>query len=317
MTLPASGAIAVSQVRTELAAAGQLNLGATSVRSLAVKASGAIKLSDLRGKSNVGTYTTGPNSLYKHSATPAHVGTLSATLCVGGNIATAYAETFNGTAWTAAATYPILAHASRGAGTQSAAVVFGGTISNTRQSVAYSWDGTAWAASAAMSAQHAWHAGGGDSVSSAFACGGATNSLNYTAVTEKFNGTAWTTIGAALTAMQLSDGSGSSGDGMKIAGYNTATLKICERLASDVWSSTTSLPVARGYVASCGTTSTTVVPGGGDSGLAASAGTYKYDGTAWALGLTLPISMAQHGCTGNSASYLVFGSPTLYTYLKL
>jgi len=52
MTLPASGAISMSQVRTELGASGAISLGQASVRALAGVASGAISLNNLRGKAN-------------------------------------------------------------------------------------------------------------------------------------------------------------------------------------------------------------------------------------------------------------------------
>jgi len=53
MTLPSSGSISLSQVRTELNAGGAISLGQASVRNLAGVPSGAISLSQLRGKSNI------------------------------------------------------------------------------------------------------------------------------------------------------------------------------------------------------------------------------------------------------------------------
>lgn len=50
MTLPLSGAIALSQVKTELGASGTLNMGHTDVRSMASKPSGVLSMSDLYGK---------------------------------------------------------------------------------------------------------------------------------------------------------------------------------------------------------------------------------------------------------------------------
>ena len=52
MALPSTGSISMSQVRTELGLSDAISLNLAAVRSLAGKASGAISMSDLRGKSN-------------------------------------------------------------------------------------------------------------------------------------------------------------------------------------------------------------------------------------------------------------------------
>jgi len=58
MTLPATGSISLSQVNVELgrAAATRISLGEAAVRNLAGVSSGTIRMSNLRGKSNV-TFT--------------------------------------------------------------------------------------------------------------------------------------------------------------------------------------------------------------------------------------------------------------------
>lgn len=53
MTLQASGIIKMSEIRTELSETGTVNLGKSSWRSLAGKASGIIKMSDFYGKSSL------------------------------------------------------------------------------------------------------------------------------------------------------------------------------------------------------------------------------------------------------------------------
>lgn len=52
MPLPSTGAISMAQVRTELGLSGAISLGQSQVRGLAQVASGAVSLSNLRGKSN-------------------------------------------------------------------------------------------------------------------------------------------------------------------------------------------------------------------------------------------------------------------------
>ncbi len=67
MTLPASGAIAMSQVNTELGrgATTGISLGEAAVRNLAGRPSGAISMNDLHGKSSIwrGIITVGVDNV--------------------------------------------------------------------------------------------------------------------------------------------------------------------------------------------------------------------------------------------------------------
>jgi hypothetical protein len=72
MTLPASGQISMSQVRTELSASAQISLGQTSVRTLFGVASGQIALSNGYGKSAVSIYRPTSSSTVGTVSTPAN-----------------------------------------------------------------------------------------------------------------------------------------------------------------------------------------------------------------------------------------------------
>lgn len=205
MTLPASGALAISQIRTELSASGQLNLGATSVRTLAGIASGQLSISNLYGKAGAPVFVSGPNMVASHTDTPGHCGTKTDALCVGGITGAKNVDIFNGTAWVSGTAYPIAAVGVRSVGSPTAALSMGGSISNTRQTASYSFDGTAWAATGGLVGNRAWHAAGG-TVSDALVACGASNATNTLQTFETFNGSAWSARGNALTACQLTDG---------------------------------------------------------------------------------------------------------------
>ena len=56
MTLPTTGPLSLSQVRTELSLSGSVSLGATKIRELSGATSGPSSLSQLRGKSAAADY---------------------------------------------------------------------------------------------------------------------------------------------------------------------------------------------------------------------------------------------------------------------
>lgn len=105
MALPSSGAISISNVNSELGAGTNTmrNLGASEVRSLAGMPSGAIKLSNLYGKSSgytliAGQVFPGSNVLlgYSSGQTDGAAGSLSSTAFMGTTINEIITNSFGG-----------------------------------------------------------------------------------------------------------------------------------------------------------------------------------------------------------------------------
>jgi len=98
MTLPSSGAISMSQVRSELKLSGTISLGQSAVRNLAGRASGSISMSHLHGKSawsathtlNVRSYIQGTVKNYGYGKGFVNYGSISPDTVSGISILSLY-----------------------------------------------------------------------------------------------------------------------------------------------------------------------------------------------------------------------------------
>lgn len=87
MTLPASGPISFSQINAELglSSTAQINMGRSDVRGLFAKGSGAISMSDGRGRSAAGVASTFTGTWTFESTTADGTGSNRATILMGNN----------------------------------------------------------------------------------------------------------------------------------------------------------------------------------------------------------------------------------------
>lgn len=313
MTLQASGSIALSQVRSELSASGTMALGSTNVRSLASKASGVIKLSDLYSKSAIPVFVSGPSMVSPHPDTPGGCGTKTAALCVAGSNNNVVSETFNGTAWTSATGYPVAVAGIRTVGSVSASLSLGGSNINNRQAACRTFNGTAWTTTGAMVGDRAWHSSGG-TPTDCIAAAGASNASNTLSTSEKFNGTAWSSTSATTIFCQLTCGFGNSSSGvLKTGGYNWAVLADCEAFNGSSWSAAASLPLTMGYVSSCGSNTSGLVAGGSGDLSTGRTNTASFNGTTWSAGSSLVAARHKNASVGSPQSAAVFGGSLYYS----
>ena len=180
----------------------------------------------------------------------------------GSNSTTAF--TYDGSTWTGITATPFASKAAGGAGTSTAALIYGSDIAPSDNQDSYSWNGSSWSEEGALNNTFASGASGGPTENAAFAAGagypGAATNF------ETYDGSAWTSGPSLNTSVIENRGSGSSAECLSIGGYNKITG--VEKFDGSSWATTASLGTGRKSFASANFTASGVsngwVGGGGD-----------------------------------------------------
>ena len=227
----------------------------------------------------------------------------SAALVHGGYLGppgkTVNVESYNGTTWTEIANLTAGTAYAAAAGSETAAVVFGGN-SGSQTVNTISWDNSSWTEVGNLAVARENHAGCG-SQTAAISFGGSSPTA-LTAINELYNGTAWTEVGDLNTARRFIEGGGTSTDALGIAGLGGPGA-IVEKYDGSSWTEVGDLNTVRwsGAVSHEGT-STAMLYFGGEAPGGAVTNTEQYDGSSWTEVNDLPGTMYGGHGSGTAAA---------------
>jgi len=236
----------------------------------------------LKGYANVVTnaWATGGN-LNTARFGLAGVGTTNAALAIGGFPDTAINESYNGTSWTEVNDLPTATGLAGTAGTQTAALAFGGNTPAGSTTATRSWNGTSWSTiPATMNTGRDNFGSSGITTNSALAFGNAN--------TESYNGTSWSEVADINTARSGVGGSGTSNsNALCFGGENVgaAELTLNESWNGSTWTELNDLNTARNNGDGSGSNTSTLAFGGispaGSPTNTATTDTELWNGTTW------------------------------------
>jgi len=197
-----------------------------------------------------------------------------------------------------------------GAGTQNAAVAFGGNFSGSSVGITETYDGfsSVWSTSEAMVYGRELMAGFG-TAGAAVAAGGfisyqvSGSNLSYT---ETYDGNTWTVGNNLNTGRQALAGAGTQNAGVVFGGYNGVNPQSAtEKYNGSVWSAVGNLITPRGYLAGVGTQNNALAIGGTNGTILAN--TEKYNGTTWSTAGNLNVARYSLAAAGTVNAALAFG----------
>jgi hypothetical protein len=253
------------------------------------------------GWSSGGNLNTGRTQNARHN-----IGTQTATLCSSGNkggspYATTNSEEYNGSSWTEGNNVNTTRRLLGGAGTQTAAVVYGGYGSDNNQTASEEYNGTSYSEGNEINTGR-YIEGTGTQTAVIAAGGFVGNSGTIIANSEEYNGTSWSE-GNNLNAARHNIGHlGTQTAGLAFGGVvdgDPNFIANVEEYNGTSWSEVNNMPSAQGYMAGFGTQ----LAGVAQAGTAVT----LYDGTNWAAGASNTVNKTERTGGGTAASGILFG----------
>ena len=188
-----------------------------------------------------------------------------------------------------------------GAGTQNAALGFGGNTAPVTVACTEAYNGTSWTAGRAMITARNLLSGAGTQ-NAALAFGGGAPPPIAVTCTEAYNGTSWSVSSAMITARYLLAGAGTQNAALAFGG--APGLACTEAYNGTSWSAAAAnLITARQLLAGTGTQNAALAFGGGATGTC----TEAYNGTSWSAGGAMINVRNGSGGAGTQNAALGFG----------
>ena len=223
-------------------------------------------------------------------------------------------EEYDGTSWTAGGSLNTANHDMSGFGTQTAAVMCGGSPNRT---ITENYDGSSWTSSGALNTGRELSMSFGTQTSGG-TVGGKVPPSTTTTASEDYNGATWSTSPATLvTGRGQGGGSGTSSSAIISTGASPGNTSAAEEynfssttITPAAWSSGSSLGTGR-YQANgqnVGTKSAGLIVGGqgGDPAVTIS-NVEEYDGSTWSEVNNFPTTRAMLGTVGTQTAAFAFG----------
>jgi hypothetical protein len=193
------------------------------------------------------------------------------------------------------------------AGTQTAALAFGGltTPPTTITLVTESWNGTSWTTNpASLNTSRGYIGSCGATNTAALAFGGAAvPGIPQVGDTETWNGTSWTEVNNMNTARYDVGGFGTNTAAIAASGYSTAPVTNVESWNGTSWTEVNDVNTARYGIGTAGIQTAGLIFGGFGGGTA----TESWNGTNWTIVNPLNTSSNERAGAGTQTSALGFG----------
>jgi len=233
-----------------------------------------------------------------------------------GYFAQSYSEYSPTYVWSTAPSLSVGSARLAAAGTQNAALAFGGaTVTAAFTGKTESFDGQSWSTATSLNTNRSWLAGCGTQTA-ALAIGGVKAENTVSSDTESFNGSVWTAINASpsMVARYGLACAGSSNNAVIFGGKQTETSSttdsITEKFNGNAWSTSGGLLTARSSLAGTGSSNAAFAFGGiGTNGNYVNP-TEKFNGSTWSASASIFGPRTKLAGAGTSTAAIGFGGDT-------
>jgi hypothetical protein len=220
-------------------------------------------------------------------------------------------ETITTNAWASGGNVNTARYGLAGAGTQTAALIFGGTTfpGAVAQSATEKYDGTNWTSvnplNTARGTSDGNIGGAGTQTSALVFTGSSPGTPGVSSTTEKYDGTNWTTVNSMNTARGRIGGCGTQTAALAFGGVPPTSPQVTEKYDGTNWTTVNSMNIGRSYFAGVGTQTAALAFAGNPPTQSTSA--EKYDGTNWTTVNSLSTPRRGLGGAGAQTAALAFG----------
>ena len=215
-------------------------------------------------------------------------------------------------AWASGGNKADQSNSAAGAGTQTAALSFGGNppVGFPGTGATEEYNGTSWSPGGSLNTARTY-LGGCGTQTAGLAFGGFAPGAS--GATEEYDGSTWTTSPGSLNTARYNTGSaGTQTAGLAFSGGSPAAPtapELTEEYNGTSWTVGNTLVSTRGLVAGCGIQTAALAAGGQTT--VAVANTEEYDGTSWTSSpATMGTARYRHDAFGIQTSAIVFGGYT-------